>query len=157
MAEIIINSPKYGQKVFLIDDEDVERTSTLHWTVKKDKGNFYAHAVIDGRRFLFKHITLHRFIMNAKKGEIIDHINRNTQDNRKSNLRVVTNQHNALNSRMFRTNTSGYKGVYKRGNKWQAMIRVNDKLLHIGMYSTKEEANEARIKAEQELTGFYRT
>lgn len=157
MAEIIINSPKYGQKVFLIDEEDVERTSKYHWTLKKDKGHFYAHAVIDGRRFLFKSITLHRFIMNAKKGEIVDHINRNTQDNRKENLRIATNQHNALNSKMFKTNTSGYKGVYKYGKRWKAMLRYNNKLLNLGVYDTKEEANEARIKGEQEIAGFYRT
>ena len=156
MVCFIIKSPKYGDKTFIIDDEDLGRISQYKWCLKKDKDNFYAHAVIDGRRGVFKMGTLHRFVMDAKPNEIIDHINRNTQDNRKSNLRVVTNQQNAYNSRLFKTNSTGIKGVYKsnNGKKWIAKIRYNNKLIHLGTFDTKEQASSARIAKEKVLNIF---
>lgn len=96
---------------------------------------------------------LHRVIMQnqLKEGLTVDHINRNKLDNRKSNLRVVTQQENQLNRTMQKNNKSGHTGVHwdNKANKWRAMIRRNHKLKHIGFYETKEEAIKARREAEQ--------
>lgn len=97
-------------------------------------------------------VYLHRLIMNSPKDLQIDHINGNRLDNRKENLRVCTKSQNAMNSKLARTNTSGYKGVNwdKRYNKWRARIKLNKKEKHLGFFNNKEDAakayNEAAIK-----------
>lgn len=92
------------------------------------------------------------FIINSPTyGEI----NRNTLDNRKCNLRKVTFQQNSYNTKIFKNNTSGYKGVYRNGKKWIAKIRYNNKLIHIGSFATKEKAYNARLNKEKELKIFY--
>jgi hypothetical protein len=81
-----------------------------------------------------------------------DHINGDSLDNRKGNLRTCTMEQNKRNRRTGKNNTSGYKGVQwcKRSKKWKAGIMVNRKAIHIGLYQTKEAAakmyNEAAIK-----------
>ena len=84
------------------------------------------------------------------KGQI-DHINRDRSDNRISNLREVTNKQNAQNSSKPSNNTSGYPGIcwHKRDSKWVACIRHNQKLIHLGLFKTIEEAIAARKAAEK--------
>lgn len=148
MAEIQIS----GYTV-LVDDEDLERVQDLAWHV----GNKGAH----GDPY-FEHCTwgkpvlrLHRFIMGCgyKDGKIVDHIDGNTLDNRKSNLRVCSNAENCRNGRTRKNNT-GYKGIYYVHKKklYRARITVNYKTYTIGHYHTAEEAYEARCKA---LEGFH--
>lgn len=96
-----------------------------------------------------KMFRLHDCIMKPSEGLIVDHINRNTYDNRRSNLRVVTQRVNVLNSKMKSTNTSGYTGVWRRKDtgRWSARIVVNYKEIRLGCFDTKQEAIEARDKA----------
>jgi hypothetical protein len=96
--------------------------------------------------------ALHRCIIGAKKGEFVDHINRNKLDNRKSNLRIVTRKQNNQNLSLSKRNTSGTRGVcfVKKANKWRSKISINGKETHIGLYSTYEEAVDARKNAELE-------
>ena len=91
---------------------------------------------------------LHRLILNAKKGEIVDHINHNKLDNRKENLRIVTKQQNAQNRKK-------QCGVFKRNDsgKWQAQIMVNYKNIKLGCFNTYQEALEVRTNAERKY-GF---
>lgn len=86
MAEIQIS----GYTV-LVDDEDVERISKYKWYI--DRGSIKSGAyyfITQGRNFPCKTGTVpfHRFIMGCNRGDgtVVDHINRNTLDNRKSNL-----------------------------------------------------------------------
>ena len=115
----------------IIDDDDI--TKVLQFTTKW-------HLRSDGY-VASKHnaLGLHRFIMDAKKGEEVDHINRDKLDNRKSNLRITTRQIQGRNS-MKPTKTSKYPGVSKRGNKWKATIRNNTKVKHLGYYFIEEAA-----------------
>ncbi len=87
---------------------------------------------------------LSRLIIKAKRGQIVDHINRNTLDNRKENLRFVTRNENVRNSRMYSTNKSGYKGVSwdKRKNKYQAITYINRKLIRLGFFDDPKIASE---------------
>ena len=77
---------------------------------------------------------LHRFVLKAKKGENVDHINGNKLDNRKENLRKCTRSQNFANRKKYTNNTSGYKGVSKHGNKWQADIQINGKSKYLGIF-----------------------
>ena len=82
------------------------------------------------------------------EGEI-DHINRNTDDNRVENLRRVNTQENAKNRKLVSNSTSGVLGVYwhKRQKKWNAGIKINGKQIYLGSFSEKKEAEKARLKA----------
>ena len=78
-------------------------------------------------------VRMHRLIIgeeNIPEDMVIDHINHNTRDNRRCNLRVVTKRQNSLNSRMQYNNTSGYPGVgLVDNNKWNANIFESEKQL----------------------------
>ena len=93
---------------------------------------------------------LHRIITNAPKGYEVDHIDRNTLNNRRENLRICTRQENSRNKTKQRNNTSGYKGVSwdKAKKKWRAFISVDKKQIFLGRYDNIEEAIKARQQAD---------
>ena len=74
--------------------------------------------------------------MKCPKNKVIDHINHDTFDNRKSNLRIVTHRTNSCN---MKTNTSGVPGVgyNKATKKWRAYYNKNNKHISLGYYNTK--------------------
>jgi hypothetical protein len=93
--------------------------------------------------------------MNAKDGDVIDHINHIEWDNRKSNLRFCTDHENVCNKRIAKNNKSGKTGVYKSKNKWRAVVFYNGKNIHLGTFDTFEKAVEARIAKEIEMFGEF--
>jgi hypothetical protein len=105
--------------VAIIDDDDFERVSSRKWCTNITSGGAYA---INGAGE--SRVSLHRFIMGLHRGDarIVDHINRNTMDNRKANLRVCTNSQNGMNSGPRQDSASKYKGVQICGAGWQASI-----------------------------------
>lgn len=141
---IIIDSPKHGRIEVLVDRQDGERL--------KGK-SLYVHKV---GQFLYVRINpnkeyLHRYIMGTMpKGMVVDHINRNTLDNRRQNLRVVTIQEN-LRNQLRPNNKTGYTGVsIGHKGKYNAQIKHNYKKIHLGTFDTIKEALEARKQAEIE-------
>lgn len=100
---------------------------------------------------------LHRFLMNPSDDMVVDHINHNKLDNRRENLRVCTAHQNSMNQSKRCNNTSGVTGIVwdKLRNKWKAQICINSKTKHLGYYTTKEEAIEARRQAEIEYFGEF--
>lgn len=114
---------------------------------------FYAAHISDGYvvlKYNGKKVMLHRLIMGMPDCQV-DHINRDRSDNRKSNLRLVTNQQNSFNSSISRNNSSGYKGVSwsKAAKAWEARIMLNGRSIYLGLHRTKEDAaaryNEAAL------------
>lgn len=99
-------------------------------------------------------ILLHKQIMS---GEYIDHINHNKQDNRKSNLRVVTASQNNMNATKRIDNTSGVTGVswHKGLGLWRARINVNSKEISLGCFNKFDDAVKARKDAEEKYFGEY--
>lgn len=90
-----------------------------------------------------KYLTLSRYLTNCPTNKVVDHINHNTLDNRKNNLRICTNYENNINKT---NNTSGCVGVSwdKNRNKWH----VTFKRKNIGRFSSFEDAVKARKLAE---------
>ena len=138
--------------VSLVDNCDIEIINRHLWFVIDDGCNPYACAKQDGR-----HLRMHRLIMNAREGETVDHINGNTLDNRRENLRIVSASQNAINRRKRADNKSGVTGVYfsKAHNRWFACINIDKKKQTIGLFKTMEEAVTARKEKEKEIYGDY--
>lgn len=87
----------------------------------------------------------------------IDHINRDSTDDRIENLRLATKSQNMANTEIKSTNTSGLKGVswYKATSKWRARITVKGKKVYLGYFGTPEEAHAAYCKAAREHHGDF--
>lgn len=115
------------------------------------------------RRIADKHMFMHRAIAERMlchpltSNDEIDHINGNTLDCRRKNLRLATRRENSRNIPRPITNTSGFKGVVKatNGDKWQAQIRVDGKLKYLGLFITPEEAHAAYCEAGRKYFGEF--
>lgn len=141
--------------VALVDDADFEVLSRWKWTACK-KGYAYRLERVDGRK---KKIPMHRFLMGLDKGDAmhVDHINGNPLDNRRANLRLCTASENACNRRRYRDSKSGYKGVTwsKAANKWKAQIRIQGRLIYLGVYAAAEDAFDAYKVASAKYHGEF--
>ena len=103
-----------------------------------------------------KALYLHRMIVGPiPDGMVVDHINGNALDNRRENLRVVSHEENHRNTTGERKNASvGFLGVERSGDRFAAKIRVDGKNISLGSFGTAEEANEARLLAEEKYWGL---
>ncbi len=131
----------------LIDAEDYERVIAQGvWTAyrpNKKYGDLYVYSTKRKNR------ALHRFLTEAPEGFVVDHINGDTLDNRRSNLRVCTHVDNLRKAKLSKRNTTGVKGVSLTNRGYFAKIGNT----YIGYYPTLEEAATARRAAEQSLWG----
>ena len=103
--------PLQDGMVTFIDAEDLERVSQYKWYLcGRNFAKRRTHYVHSSRRIEGKQVSLHRFILNAKAGQIIDHADGDTLNNRKSNLRFCTYTQNMMNrgrlSNIFSVNSS---------------------------------------------------
>lgn len=133
---------KYG-KITLIDDVDFEKVSNFRWYASNHHPRSYAcSSTYNPENQKSIHFYMHRIIMNAKRGEQVDHINGDGLDNRRSNLRLCSNQQNRFNMRPRPGYSSKYKGVYveKKTRKWVAQIRLNDKTTYLGAFAKEIDA-----------------
>jgi hypothetical protein len=81
----------------------------------------------------------------------IDHINRNKSDNRLINLRDCTISENKQNSGLYKSNKSGFKGVFNKGNTYEAGIRVNGKKIYLVIFKEAKDAYQAYVCAAKEF------
>lgn len=102
------------------------------------------------KRFFIHYLVASTFLGPKPKGLDTDHIDRDKTNNNLNNLRYVSRATNNFNKDGNKNNTSGYKGVAWHGQKgmWRAYIMFDYKQKHLGLFSTKEQANEARKAAE---------
>jgi len=143
----------------LVDDEDFEELNKHKWYAIKDHNTYYAirHDKRDPNTLERKSVRMHRILLNAPSNMVVDHINGNGLDNRRSNIRLCTQSQNAFNQRKNIKNVSGYKGVgwHKQRKKWRAQIRINKKRIDIGHFSTPKLAHEAYIEAAKKYHGDF--
>ena len=138
-AEIVLYDKNCEEKArTLIDLEDVDKVKGYKWCLK-NSGHVHNHD-----------IHLHRLIMDCPDDMVVDHINHNTLDNRKSNLRRWTQRQNMMNKKCTGVSWDN------KSKKWRARITYKNKQIHLGMFDNKEEALEARRQAEIDLFGKYR-
>lgn len=139
---------------FYFDLEDYDLIKNYCWNL--DKRNYVVANTSkkDGKKTM---ISFHRLILNFPENMIIDHINHNTNDNRKNNLRICTSRQNHMNYSIKNNNTSGSVGVIwdKRNKKWMAYIGVDYKQYHLGYFENFDDAVKARKEAEEKYFGEF--
>lgn len=143
-AEITINSKKYGVKKALIDIEDVDIIKEFKWTLQ----NGYAVAWIKTNSK--SKILIHRLITNCPKEMVVDHINHNTLDNRKSNLKICTQFENMQNQKVNKNNKTGHTGITynKKSNKYYVNIQKYNVRKFIGSFNKLSDAVNAKNEYE---------
>lgn len=117
-----------------------------------DRG--YRIIYLDGRRY-YAHRLAWLFTYGEWPNGEIDHINRDTGDNRSVNLRLASRSQNMANTTMYRNNKSGLKGAYLTKWGWKSTIRRGGKTISLGTFATAEEAHAAFCAAALELSGEY--
>lgn len=149
----IVTTPKLGSHIVWIDDKDEIKIKDYIWTLWTTKRHSGIYVIGYTPGIWNKSIRLHRLIMDAQPGQIVDHINGDPLDNRRSNLRIVTSTINNQNAKKRKDGlTSKHKGVCKspNGKKWRAQVQVNRKKKALGYFDTEEEARAAYVAYCQE-------
>ena len=157
----------------IVDDDDYEWLSEYKWSASVDKRDKYVSA----RTTMYKYfegykwrrgVKMSRLILDAKKGEQVDHVNGDSLDNRRSNLRICTAPENARNHRKQELINKGpcsskYKGVTLSTNKkdgkeyhyWRAQITADSVNHYLGQYSNEEDAARAYDRAAKNYHGEF--
>lgn len=122
----------------LIDEEDIDIFNKYNWHIN-DSGYVVWRGILDGKK---KTVRLHRLVMHADDDQIVDHINRNKLDNRKSNLRFVTCRENLQNTAQYENAKCYYYDNTKR--RWA----IDAKRFGIkSLYMDSEEACKKYLEA----------
>lgn len=153
--------PLTKEMVAIVDDEDFEKVSKYKWHAGQCGNKIYGKTG-NGKPNSVR-MYMHRFILNVTDSKIkVDHIDGNTLNNQKHNLRHASQHENIRHrSGMRKGNTSGYRGIKKdkrsgqSKNPWIARISVDSKTKYIGSFSTAEEAARAFDKAAKEVYGEF--
>lgn len=135
----------------LVDKQDYERVLGITWRAMGKPGNEYIAGIRRGR------VWMHRLIMNAPDHLKVDHINGDTFDNRRQNLRFLSNQENGKAFRRKKNiYSSRYFGVFwcKKYKGWAARVKSDGKIHHVGYFEDEKEAATARDLKAIKL-GFY--
>lgn len=117
-----------------VDDDRWHELTQYHWS----RSLQYYQSVING-----KSVLLHRYIMNAKDGEVVDHINdngRTVNDHTSQNLRINTNSGNSHNRKKSENKFSQYIGVHKNKSRYNAKIIKDGVIYRLGAYGSEIEA-----------------
>ncbi len=141
--------PLTRRMVAIVDAADYEWLSRHRWFAKGRQGKYYA-----GRSVRGKIIMMHREIMKAPPGMVVDHIDGNSLNNRRSNLRICTPRQNGHNKR-FTGNVSGFAGVYPHGKRWRVIVQDRSKTVYSAVFDDKVEAAKARDRKAVELFGQF--
>lgn len=154
--ELHIKGSVHGNKIIKIDLDSLEQIKQIHWIIVKScrcNKTYYYAMTSDG-------LLMQRFLMNVKvkdRNIVVDHINGDTLDDRKDNLKVCSQKENVRKAELSMNNKSGHVGVCwdKRVGKWIAYIMVNRKYKHLGYYEDINEAIKVREEAEPTYFGEF--
>jgi hypothetical protein len=145
----------------LISTSDLEKVKSYPntWCVKFDShiNSYYVTGMLKKPNGKNTTIRLHRLILDTPREMVVDHINHDTLNNTRENLRVITNKQNQQNKIIERTNTtSGIMDVtfHRHSGRWRCVITVNGNTYHLGYYDDVKEAEEVVVKARSVLMPF---
>ncbi|MBK9745777.1 MAG: HNH endonuclease [Chloroflexi bacterium] len=115
----------------LVDDADFEWLTQWRWRLNS-KGYVIRSYRNNGKEIV---VAMHRAIMQPSPNFVVDHIDHNRINNTRPNLRLLTQQQNLMNRRLFRNNTTGFKGVTYRDGRWRAHLEKDGIDLHLGYHA----------------------
>lgn len=130
----------------LLDAVDLPLTEGRVWRLlHAGHGYAYTRERVEGKPVL---VLLHRFLLGIPPGRAygeVDHVNGNTLDNRRANLRFATHAQNMQNRRLAMSRSSAFRGVSwnKRLRKWTAQGQLNGKRYWLGSFDSEAMAAEA--------------
>ena len=143
----------------IVDPEDYERINKYKWNAYRGYSSYYSKRKIYNRKNGSERtVYMHRWIMNAPKGMVVDHINHNGLDNRKENLRFATNAENSRYARKTKNKfCSDYKGIHyiKKVKRWRARITFEGKTRYVGQYRDEISAAKAYDRAAKKYFGEF--
>lgn len=158
MTKIPLTKGKFA----LVDDEDFDFINQWKWHINTNgyavrsehiAGSSEGGLIPHGRH---KNLFLHRVLTKTPQGMVVDHINRDKLDNRRSNLRICTHQENTFNQTV-KKGSSIYKGVCwdNRAQKWMSYIHPDKKMKFLGYFPTERWAAMAYDIAAKDLFGKF--
>lgn len=139
--------------ITIVDDEDYKRLKRYKWYYKQSGNMGYAFTTYRNRPKSMASIIMRCY----KKGFIVDHIDRNSLNNQRENLRICTQLENTCNRPSQESTTSKYKGVSRHSTKsgWVAQIVHKYKYIYLGLYRNEENAAIAYDQAAIQLHGEF--
>lgn len=138
-----MNSGEY----FWFDVADIELIESHQWCTQF--GYAYTHCVVDGKQTTYRLIRMLFDLPPSSRLPVVDHINGDIRDNRRSNLRLCSTAENVRHRH-------GVKGWYlDKSGKYFSRVRVDGKIIHLGMFLTKAEARDAYIEASKKYHGDF--
>lgn len=151
VVAIITTNKKLGEIEILTSLSDLPKLIEFNgkWSICGNTKKPYVRSRPRKGFYSENYIYLHRWLTGCPKGMVVDHVNGNTLDNTRENMRIVTQSENTQNRRgPTLISTTGIRGVFwdKKGKKWKVLIQVNKKSLHIGYF---ENIHDAEIAAKE--------
>lgn len=124
-----------------VDDADYPRLTAHHWYGLVQRRQVYAAWSVWNRATKdYDLLLMHRIIMDAQTGQLVDHIDRNPLNNQRDNLRICTRAQNAMNRTGRQGVTSQFKGVFLWEGSWRAQIKADGKIVKLGSFSSEHDA-----------------
>lgn len=145
MTKIIYLTKGFVTKV---DDEDFDELSQFNWQ---------AGVQASGTVYAVRHggVRMHRVILNAPKGRLVDHADHDGLNNQRFNLRLTDYTGNCRNSTSRRGSSSRFLGVDRNEGSWRARIQVEKRNLFLGRFPSEAEAAQAYDEAAREHFGAF--
>ena len=154
--DIIKNKFTYHKNGYLLWNIDVINNRIRKGDIVKGKLHksgslFYKYVGINGKSYAEHRIIWYLLTKENPENNDVDHINRNTLDNRIENLRKVTTAQNNTNKNRYKNNTTGYAGIYEENGRYAATVFHNGKRYRNKTHTTLEKALLAQKEKQKEL------
>lgn len=153
MKKIPLSQGKFA----LVDDADFEWLNQWKWSYQNGYARRNEYLGGGRERPKRKSIAMHRLIMATPDGMFTDHIDMDTLNNQRINLRNATSSENGMNRKSYKGSSSAFKGVYWHGQsgKWAAQIVVNKKPVSLGTFDKETDAANAYDLAAKKAFGQF--